>query len=140
MIRVTDAILLSDREVKERLVRASGPGGQNVKKEATAVELRFDIGRSSLPPDIKDRVIALAGRGVTTDGVLVVLSRAHRSQAKNRDAARDRLVALLQRAAKPPTKRTPTTPPIADREKRIADKKARATVKEARSRGQRGED
>ena len=88
MIRVTEAIMLNDREVDERFVRASGPGGQNVNKEATAVEVRVGINASSLPPDMKDRLIALAGRAVTSDGVLVVVSRVHRSQTQNRAAAR----------------------------------------------------
>jgi ribosome-associated protein len=134
MIRVTDAILLHDRDVRERFVRASGPGGQNVNKVATAVELRVDIRRSSLPPDVKERLIALAGRHVTTDGVLVVDSRAYRSQARNRDAARVRLAALLERAARPPKKRKPTKPRAAARQERLASKKLRSAVKRSRSR------
>jgi len=87
MIRVTDTIALQAREVKERFVRASGPGGQNLNKDATGVELRFDVRKSSLSPDLKDRLIALAGRHVTTDGVLLVVARASRSQVQNREAA-----------------------------------------------------
>ena len=94
--------VLDEREVTERFVRSTGPGGQNLNRDATAVELRLDIGRSSLPRDVQARLIALAGRHITTGGVLVVVGRAHRSQAENRDAARARLVALLKRAAKPP--------------------------------------
>lgn len=138
MIRVTDTIVLDDREVNERFVRAAGPGGQNVNKVATAVELRVDIPTSSLPPDVKERLITLAGRHVTTDGVLVLVSRVHRSQAQNRDAARDRLVALLKRAAKPPAKRKPTTPRAAARESRLIAKKRHGAVK--RSRNRRDED
>src|SRR6187397_868219 len=123
MLQVTDAVVLDDREVRERFVRASGPGGQNVNKEATAVELRVDIRRSSLPSDVKARLIALAGRHVTAEGMLVVDSRAYRSQAQNRVAARTRLVALLKRAAKAPTKRKPTRPRAAAREARLASKK-----------------
>jgi ribosome-associated protein len=134
MIRVTDAIVLDDREIKESFVRATGPGGQNVNKVATAVELRFDIGRSSLPRDVKERVTALAGRRLTSDGVLVVVSRVHRSQVQNREAARARLVTILKRAVKPPTKRTPTRPSAAARERRLVAKQRQSAVKRTRSR------
>jgi ribosome-associated protein len=133
MIRVTETIVLPDREVTERFVRASGPGGQNVNKEATAVELRVDIRKSSLPPDVKDRLIALAGRHVTTDSVLMVVSRASRSQAQNREAAYARLVALVKRAAKAPKKRTPTTPRTTVRERRLVAKQRHSAVKRSRS-------
>jgi ribosome-associated protein len=130
---VTDNIALEDREVEERFVRATGPGGQNLMKEETAVELRFDIPASSLPADVKERLLSLAGRAVTSDGVLVVVSRVHRSQADNRDAAHARLMALLQRAAKPPETRRPTRPRRAGHEARLASKKRRGAVKASRS-------
>jgi len=142
MIRITDAVVLDERELDERFVRASGPGGQNVNKVATAVELRFDVRASSLPADVRERLVALAGRRVTADGVLLIDSREHRTQAQNREAARTRLIALLQRAARRPRKRTPTRPSAASRERRLVSKKRRGTVKElrGRSRAGRGED
>src|SRR5262245_10783821 len=133
MLRVTDSIALDDREVEERFIRAFGPGGQNVRKEATAVELRLNIGLSLLPPDVKERLVALSGRAVTSDGVLVVSSRAHRSQGENREAARDRLIALLQRAATAPKNRRVTKPRREVREQRLAAKRRRGAVKHSRS-------
>ena len=132
MLRVNDSIALDDHEVEERFVRATGPGGQNMRKEETAVELRFDIAASSLPADMKERLVALAGRAVTTDGVLVLVSRAHRSQPDNREAAHSRLLALLQQTAKPPKKRRPTRPRRAVRENRLASKRRRSEVKASR--------
>ena len=140
MIRVTDDLGLDEREIEERFVRAMGSGGQNVRKEATAVELRFDIGSSSLPQDVKDRLMALAGRAVTTDGVLVVVSRVHRSQTDNREAVRARLTTLLQRAARLPATRRQTRPRRAEREKRLASKRLRGAVKRSRRGSARCED
>ena len=102
--------------------------------------MRLDLGASSLPRDVKDRVIALAGRGVTRNGVLIVVSRVHRSQARNREAARARLVALLQRAATPPKRRKPTKPAAARRETQLASKRLRAAVKAFRTTGRRAKD
>ena len=125
--------MLDDREVQERFVRASGPGGQNVNKVATAVELRFDVQGSSLPSDVKQRLIALGGRRMSTGGVLLIDSRVHRTQGRNREAARTRLVALLRRAATRPKARRPTRPKAAAREKRLETKKKRSAVKALRS-------
>src|SRR5438128_6395053 len=135
MIRVTDDIVLEDREIEERFVRASGPGGQNVNKVASAVELRFDVAASSLPTDVKARLLALAGKRVTSDGVLLIDSREHRTQAQNREAARARLVALLQHAARRPKTRRPTKPKAAAREKRLHSKKHRGQIKAGRRSG-----
>jgi ribosome-associated protein len=133
MIHVTDTIVLNEREIKERFVRSIGARSQNVDKDATAVELRVDIGRSSLPPEVKDRLVALSGRHVTTEGELIVVSRALRSQAQNRTAARARLVAIVRRAAEPPTPRKPTKPRFAARERRLAAKERRSATKRSRS-------
>ena len=140
MIRITDSIGIEERELDERFVRASGPGGQNVNKVSTAVELRFDVAASSLPSDVKQRLIALAGSRMTGDDVLLIDSREHRTQAMNREAARARLIALLQHAARRPKVRRATKPKRAAKEKRLETKRQRSEVKSLRGRGRHDTD
>ncbi|HQZ37856.1 MAG TPA: alternative ribosome rescue aminoacyl-tRNA hydrolase ArfB [Vicinamibacterales bacterium] len=134
MIAITPTLFLEDQEVEERFVRASGPGGQNVNKVATAVELRFDIWRSSLPDEVKQRLAKLAGKRLTDEGVLLIDSREHRRQARNREAARERLAALIRRASVAPVRRRPTKVSRSAKECRLTTKKRRAVVKAARGR------
>ena len=135
LIQVTNFLAIDDAEVEERFVRASGPGGQNVNKVASAVELRFNVAASSLPADVKARLTTLAGNRMTDEGVLLIDSREHRTQAQNREAARARLLALLQHAARRPKRRRPTKPSAASRERRLSGKKRRSDLKAARRSG-----
>ena len=134
-VRVTDTIAIDEREIDERFVRASGPGGQNVNKVSTAVELRFDVRASSLPSDVKERLVMVAGSRMTAGGVLLIDSREHRTQARNREAARQRLIDLVAQASKKPRRRKPTKPRPGAREKRLESKKLRSQLKELRRKG-----
>ena len=140
MIRITDEVSLDERDVDERFVRASGPGGQNVNKVATAVELRFNVAASSLPEPVKQRLMTLAGHRLSSDGVLLIDSREYRLQSQNREAARERLARLIRQALVKPRTRRPTRPKAAAREKRLSVKKIRSQIKAARGRRREGDD
>jgi ribosome-associated protein len=133
MIRVTDSISLDESELDERFIRASGPGGQNVNKVSSAVQLRFDVRQSrSLENDVALRLMALAGSRLTNDGVIVITAQQHRTQERNRADARERLCELIRQAAVKPVKRRATKPTKASKEKRIEGKKIRSGVKNLR--------
>lgn len=133
MIQITRSIAIPERELEERFVRAAGPGGQNVNKVATAVQLRFNVARSpSLPVPVQTRLQRLAGRRMTADGVLVIDARRYRTQERNRRDALDRLVALIRRAAQMPKPRKPTRPTLASKKRRLENKRQRAETKRSR--------
>jgi ribosome-associated protein len=133
MIRVTDHISIDESEIEESFVRSSGPGGQNVNKLSTAVQLRFDVrGSLSLPNDVAIRLMRLAGRRITKDGVLVLIAQNHRTQERNRAEAMERLVDLIKEASIRPTVRRATKPTKASKERRIEGKKRRSGIKDMR--------
>lgn len=135
MLRVNDAIAIDESELDERFVRASGPGGQNVNKVATAVELRFDAARSAaLTDEVRSRLRTLAGSRMNVDGILLIDARRHRTQWQNRQDARDRLADLIRQAAVRPKRRRRTRPTAASTERRIVSKRRRSDTKRVRGR------
>jgi ribosome-associated protein len=133
MLEITPTLSIDEGELEERFVRSSGPGGQNVNKVSTAVELRFDVERSpSLTEEVRTRLRSLAGSRMTADGVLLIDAREHRTQAANREEARTRLVALIRQATIRPKRRRKTKPTASSKERRIQTKKIRSSTKRDR--------
>jgi len=133
MLRITDTIAIDDAELEESFVRSSGPGGQNVNKVSSAVQLRFDARQSpSLPNDVAVRLMRLAGSRLTKDGVIVIVAQEHRDQSRNREEARERLADLIRQAAVKPKPRRPTKVPKAAKRQRVDEKKRRGSIKSLR--------
>ena len=133
MIRITETIQIDSAQIREKFIRASGPGGQNVNKVATAVQLRFDVKNSpDLPEPVRARLLKIAGQRITQRGVLVIDARRYRTRERNRQDAQDRLIALIRRAATKPKPRRKTKPTLASKERRLDAKKRRGRTKSLR--------
>ena len=132
MIRVTNSISIDERDLTESFIRASGPGGQNVNKVSTAVELRFDLAKAVLPYEVKHRLEAIAGRQLSQDGILIITAQEYRSQDRNRATALEKLIALLRKASVRPKRRIATRPTKASKTRRLDSKSKRSTTKNLR--------
>jgi len=133
MIQITPSLAIDEAEIHEEFIRASGPGGQNVNKVSTAVQIRFDVRRSpSLPDAVRERLLRLAANRITDEGVLVITARSERTQAQNRIDAQDQLIDLIRRAAKPPTPRYATRPTFSSKVRRQDSKRRRSQIKQGR--------
>jgi ribosome-associated protein len=133
MIEITPSIAIAESELEEEFIRSPGPGGQNVNKVSSAVQLRFDVAHSpSLPEEVRQRLMVLAGRRLTTEGVLLITARRFRTQERNRQDARVRLIELVRRAAEPPKTRRPTRPSRAAKARRLEEKRRRGGIKRSR--------
>jgi ribosome-associated protein len=141
MIQITGTIQIEEREIQQEFIRASGPGGQNINKVATAVQLRFDVGNSpSLPNDVRERLIRLAGSRITGDGVLIIEARRFRTQERNRQDAIDRLVTLIRKAVEKPKVRRKAKPPLAAKRRWLETKRRHSQTKRLRRSVPRSED
>ena len=140
MIPITPTIAIDERHIDEAFIHASGPGGQNVNKVATAVQLRFHVHEAALPEDARERLCRLAGKRLSSDGILILEAKRFRTQEQNRADALRRLIALIQKAAQPPTPRKKTRPSLASRQERLATKRKRGGVKKLRRATPRDDD
>ena len=132
MIQITDMISIDESNIQEEFIRASGPGGQNVNKVSSAVQLRFDVRNSSLPSGVRERLTRLAGKRMTGDRILIIEARRFRTQERNRQDALERLVALIRKAAEKPKPRRKTKPPLASKQRRLEEKRRRSKIKKTR--------